>query len=70
METFSDPKDDFVREAQKDCYKELFHQYKQQNADDGGFVDLKVSATEMSFETSDLGRMTFHRVSSSSEEEE
>lgn len=69
METFSNPKDDIVREAQKNIYKELFHHYKQHNADDGAFADLKVSVAEMSFETSDIGRIKFHRVSSSSEKE-
>ena len=62
LETLSDPKDDIVKEAKKSLYKDLFHQYKQSNADEAAFGDLKVSANELSFETDDLGRMTFRRV--------
>ena len=62
METWSDPTDEIVKEAQKDIYKELFHQCKRHNTEEAPFADLKVSATEMSYETSDLGRMKFRRV--------
>lgn len=62
METLSDPKDDIVKETKKTLYKDLFRQYKQHNADEAAFGDLKVSANELSFETDDLGRMTFSKV--------
>lgn len=62
METWSDPRDDLIKEIQKNIYKELFHLYKRQNTDDGAFVDLEVSETKMSYETSDIGRMKFRKV--------
>ena len=61
-ETGEDPLDDIVKEARKNAYEELYQQYRQHNAEDGTFVNLKVTDNEMSFETSDLGRMIFRRV--------
>ena len=62
LETFSDPKDDIVKEAKKTLYKDLFHQYSQHNDEEAAFGDVKVSSDELSFETEDLGRMTFRKV--------
>lgn len=60
--TLRSPKEEMAKEAKKEIYRTLFHQYKQ--TDEGvGFLDLKVSDTEMSFDTEDMGRFTFHRES-------
>lgn len=61
-ETGYDPLDDVVREARKNIYEELHQQYQQHNAEDGSFANLKVTDNQLSFETNDLGRMTFRRV--------
>ena len=60
--TLRSPKEEMAKEAKKEIYRTLFHQYKQTD-EDVGFLDLKVSDTEMSFDTEDMGRFTFHRKS-------
>ena len=60
--TLRSPKEEMAKEAKKEIYRTLFHQYKQTD-EDVGFLDLKVSDTEMSFDTEDMGRFTFHRES-------
>lgn len=61
-ETGYDLLNDIVKEARKEVYDELRQQYQQHNAEDGTFANLKVTDNELSFETNDLGRMTFRRV--------
>ena len=46
--------------GRKEIYQDLFYQY-QQNDEDEGLTSLEVSETKMSFETGDMGRVTFHR---------
>lgn len=58
--TLHSPKEEIAKEVKKDIYHSLFHQY-QQNDDNTGFLDLKVSDLEMSFETEDIGRFKFYR---------
>ena len=64
--TLHNPKKDIAKEAKKEIYQDLFYQY-QQNDEDEGFTNLEVSETEMSFETDDMGRVTFKRVGGDSE---
>jgi hypothetical protein len=58
--TLHTPKKDIAKEAKKGIYQDLFYQY-QQNDEDEGFANLEVSETEMSFDTEDMGRVTFKR---------
>lgn len=58
--TLHNPKKDIAKEAKKEIYQDLFYQY-QQNDEDEGLTSLEVSETKMSFETGDMGRVTFHR---------
>ncbi len=58
--TLRSPKEEMAKEAKKEILQNLFHQYKQTD-EDTGFLDLKVSDSEMSFETEDMGRFTFHK---------
>ena len=56
-------KDELVRELQKNIQGELRNQYIESNSDGGSFLNLKVSGNKMSFDSSDLGRMEFKKIS-------
>lgn len=58
-------------DLQKDAYKALFQYYKKQNLQDvkgGGFSNIEVEGNTFSFETIDLGRVTYTKVSNPSSE--
>lgn len=58
-------KTDLTRQLQKNAYSELFKSYKEDaaQAEDAPYVDLKVNGNSMSYETSDVGQLTFTRIS-------
>lgn len=58
--TLHNVKDDLAKEVKKEVYRDLFQQYSLHDSDDE-FADLEVSEGKMAFETSDMGRFTFHR---------
>lgn len=55
---------EIVDDMQKDIYKDLFHQYKDDadNADEESFSDLKVNGGTMSFKSDDVGTITLNKV--------
>ena len=55
---------EFISDMQKDVYKELFDEYKEDedNADAASFQDLKVNGETMSFKTEDAGTITLHKT--------
>lgn len=50
------------REAKETLYHDNFVEYQQDNEDESGYLDVKVEGNDLSFETSDVGRMTLVRI--------
>lgn len=55
--------DAIVEEFRDGLKGELRNQYIETNTDDGSYLNLKVSDNKMSFDTNDLGRMEFQKIS-------
>jgi hypothetical protein len=56
---------DVFKELKKETYKQLFRSYKLHNNQDNqelGFNDVQVKDNILSYETGDMGKVTFHRV--------
>lgn len=55
---------EMASDLQKDLYTDLFHQYKEDENNDGEvtWYDLKVNGETMSFATDDIGTFTLHKT--------
>lgn len=56
---------DVYQDLKKGTYKQLFRSYKRLNSQDNrelGFADVQVKGNILSYETGDLGTISFHRV--------
>lgn len=55
---------EMASDLQKDLYTDLFHQYKEDENNDGEVTwnDLKVNGETMSFTTDDIGTFTLHKT--------
>lgn len=50
------------REIKKSVYHDCFIDYKTSNNDGTGFLNVEIEDDKLSFDTSDIGRMTYYRT--------